>query len=124
MRDEHWHQKVLGEKALWPAIAWSVDEEVAYRLVTNEVHFFDGAAMNRMMLLIFFTIPSTSAVVMKTFTCVTFYDDEGGSESKAILTKFVFLAERLLCIGELLPKLLPGLAPLSLDFADFDRRNV
>ena len=26
-----WHQKVLGEKALWPAIGWSVDEELAYR---------------------------------------------------------------------------------------------
>lgn len=40
----HWHQKVLGEKALWPAIGWSVDEELAYRLVSNEVHFFDGQA--------------------------------------------------------------------------------
>lgn len=37
-----WHQKVLGEKALWPAIKWSVDETLAYRLVTNEIHFFDG----------------------------------------------------------------------------------
>ena len=37
-----WHQKVLGEKALWPAIHWSTDEELAYRLVSNEVHFFDG----------------------------------------------------------------------------------
>ena len=43
----HWHQKVLGEKALWPAIAWSVDEEIAYRLVTNEVHFFDGQALTQ-----------------------------------------------------------------------------
>jgi translation initiation factor 2A len=39
-----WLQKVLGEKSMWPAIAWSVDEQIAYRLVTNEVHFFDGAA--------------------------------------------------------------------------------
>jgi len=38
----HWHQKVLGEKALWPAIHWSVDEAIAFRLVTNEVHFVDG----------------------------------------------------------------------------------
>lgn len=37
-----WHQKVLGEKALWPAIHWSIDEAIAYRLVSNEVHFFDG----------------------------------------------------------------------------------
>lgn len=38
----HWHQKVLGEKAMWPAVRWSVDEEICYRLVTNTVHFFDG----------------------------------------------------------------------------------
>ena len=38
----HWLQKALGEKSLWPGIAWSCDEELAYRLVTNEVHFFDG----------------------------------------------------------------------------------
>ena len=42
-----WSQKVLGEKALWPAIHWSVDEEICYRLVTNEVHFFDGANPTR-----------------------------------------------------------------------------
>lgn len=39
-----WLQKVLGEKSLWPAIAWSVDEQVAHRLVKDEVHFFDGHA--------------------------------------------------------------------------------
>ena len=37
-----WHQKVLGEKAMWPAVRWSVDEEICFRLVTNTVHFFDG----------------------------------------------------------------------------------
>ena len=42
-----WHQKVLGEKALWPAIHWSCDEELCYRLVTNEVHFFDGRSPTR-----------------------------------------------------------------------------
>jgi translation initiation factor 2A len=39
-----WHQKVLGEKALWPALHWSVDEAIALRLVTNEVHCFNGLA--------------------------------------------------------------------------------
>jgi len=38
----HFKQKVLGEKAQWPAVKWSLDEAIAYRLVTNEVHFFDG----------------------------------------------------------------------------------
>ena len=42
-----WSQKVLGEKALWPAVHWSVDEQICYRLVTNEVHFFDGANPTR-----------------------------------------------------------------------------
>ena len=37
-----WQQKVLGEKAQWPALKWSSDEELAFRLVTNTVHFFDG----------------------------------------------------------------------------------
>ncbi|KAL3928787.1 MAG: hypothetical protein SGPRY_002242 [Prymnesium sp.] len=39
----HFKQKVLGEKAAWPAVKWSEDEAIAYRLVTNEVHFFDGS---------------------------------------------------------------------------------
>ena len=38
----HFKQKVLGDKSQWPAIKWSTDEAIAYRLVTNEVHFFDG----------------------------------------------------------------------------------
>ena len=42
-----WHQKVLGEKALWPAIRWSIDEEICFRLVANEVHFFDGQKPTR-----------------------------------------------------------------------------
>ena len=33
----HFKQKVLGEKSAWPAIAWSADEMIAFRLVTNEV---------------------------------------------------------------------------------------
>jgi len=40
----HYAQKALGEKALWPAVRWSADEAIAFRLVTNEVHFFDGLA--------------------------------------------------------------------------------
>ena len=40
----HYAQKALGEKALWPAVRWSADEAIAFRLVTNEVHFFDGQA--------------------------------------------------------------------------------
>ena len=42
-----WHQKVLGEKSLWPALHWSVDEAIAYRLVSNEVHFFSGTEPTR-----------------------------------------------------------------------------
>ncbi|KAL1522708.1 hypothetical protein AB1Y20_017683 [Prymnesium parvum] len=38
----HFKQKVLGDKSQWPAVKWSSDEAIAYRLVTNEVHFFDG----------------------------------------------------------------------------------
>ena len=40
----HYVCKVLGEKSLWPLLKWSDDEAVAYRLVSNEMHFFDGHA--------------------------------------------------------------------------------
>merc|ERR1740124_640883 len=40
----HYVCKVLGEKSLWPLLKWSDDEAVAYRLVSNEMHFFDGKA--------------------------------------------------------------------------------
>ena len=37
-----WQQKVLGDKSMWPAVNWSCDEEFCFKVVTNEVHFFDG----------------------------------------------------------------------------------
>lgn len=40
----HFAQKLLGEKSAWPAVRWSDDEAVCCRMVTNEVHFFDGQA--------------------------------------------------------------------------------
>ena len=40
----HYVCKVLGQKSLWPLLKWSDDEAVAYRLVSNEMHFFDGHA--------------------------------------------------------------------------------
>ena len=37
-----WQQKVLGDKSMWLAVNWSCDEEFCFKVVTNEVHFFDG----------------------------------------------------------------------------------
>ena len=42
--ETHYLQKVLGDKSAWPLLKWSSDEAIAYRLVNNELHFFDGQA--------------------------------------------------------------------------------
>ena len=48
--------------------------------------------MNCMMLVIYFTLPSTTSIIIKTFSCVTFYNSEGSTES-FLLTDMVLRCE-------------------------------
>mmetsp|Transcript_69222 Transcript_69222/g.193662 ORF Transcript_69222/g.193662 Transcript_69222/m.193662 type:complete len:830 (+) Transcript_69222:756-3245(+) len=49
--------------------------------VLYEGRFFDGYAMSFMFMVLYFTIPTTSSTIAKSFLCTEFLDGEGGSVS-------------------------------------------